>query len=340
MTNQPIVNQTKLNNPHPNLNSHHMAWSTDWDALFGRSAPLILEIGFGLGHFLGYLHEKHPDKNIVGIEINSFCLGKVERAIVRDGWDNVRVVFSRAETALNHLFEPQSLTEIHINFPDPWFKERHSARRLMQPDTLSAMVSRLVPGGKLFLATDIIAYAEMSDELLSQTAGLTNLLDGAWVNEIQDRVVTKYERRAREEGRECYYFAYQRNDSPVPPLPIIKELEMPHIVLQTPVSFEAIVEQFRQSEHSDGDTHVKLMHAYLGDKAVLFEVFVHEPTIDQLIALLYIRKEGTDDQYTLKLSALGNPRPTAGAHLAVKALGEWLISLSDETQVIHNKVRG
>lgn len=324
----------------PKLNSHHMSWSTDWDALFGRSAPLILEIGFGLGHFLGYLHKKHPDKNIVGIEINSFCLGKVERAIVRDNWNNVRVVFSRAETALNHLFEPQSLTEIHINFPDPWFKDRHSGRRLMQPDTLNAMISRLIPGGKLFLATDIIAYAEMSDEILSRSAGLTNLLDDAWVNEMQDRVVTKYERRAREEGRECYYFAYQRNDQPVPSRPVIKELEMPHFVLQTPVSLDTIVEQFSQSEHATGDTHVKLMQVYRGEKSLLFEAFVHEPTVDQLIALLYIRKEETDDQYTLKLSALGNPRPTAGVHFAVKLLGEWIISLSDETQVIQNKVRG
>ncbi len=323
----------------PKLDSHNMNWPTDWNNVFERSAPIILEIGFGLGHFLEYLQSKHPDKNIFGIEISNFCLVKAEKLVVRRGWDNVRVAFARAETTLNHLFEPESISEIYINFPDPWFKERHSGRRLMQRDTLEAMVSRLKPGGKLYLATDIIAYAEMSHEILSKTAGLNNLLESAWVTEWEDRIVTKYEKKARNAGRDCYYFAYTRNENPVNHLPVIKELDMPHIVIETPITMETIFDRFEQAEYRDDDIRVKLLNAYIREHTILFEAFVHEPTIDQLVAILYVHKRDQAGLYTLKLSPIGNPRPTKGVHFAVKMLGEWIIRLSDETQVIQYNVK-
>src|SRR5262249_36838596 len=144
---------------------------------------------------------------------------RVERKIEQEGIGNVRVIHSMAETALAHLFVPASITQIHINFPDPWFKQDHSHRRLMQRDTLDAMVSRLTLGGELYLATDIIAYAEMSRDLLENTPGLDNVLPRAWVHELPGRVITKYEATARREGRERYYFAYRRNLLPAPDVP-------------------------------------------------------------------------------------------------------------------------
>src|SRR5262245_11173442 len=109
-----------------------MAWPTDWAALFGVERPLLLEIGFGYGQFLAHLAKTNPDANVIGIEIAGQCLRAGEGVVERNRLTNARIIQSTAETALYHLFTPESLTQIHINFPDPWFKKRHSHRRLIQ----------------------------------------------------------------------------------------------------------------------------------------------------------------------------------------------------------------
>ena len=90
------------------LNSRSLAWPTDWEALFGAQRPLILEIGFGQGHFLLHLARQHPEANLVGLEISNRCLTRVERALERQGLTQVRVIHSSAETALRFLFMPAS----------------------------------------------------------------------------------------------------------------------------------------------------------------------------------------------------------------------------------------
>jgi tRNA (guanine-N7-)-methyltransferase len=324
------------------LSSFNLTWSTNWDDVFGASRPLILEIGFGMGHYLRHLHHRYPDHNIIGLEITSLCLFKAERAIIREGMDNVRVVMSRAETALHHLFTPESLSQVYINYPDPWFKTRHSGRRLIQRDTVDAIVNRLTPGGTVYLATDILAYAEMSHEVFSQTPGLTNTLKTRWVSEMAGRIVTKYEKKARAEGRPSYYFAYQRNDTPAPDVPVIKELTMPHIVFHTPLDLDAMFDHSTAdssaTDYQEGEMRVNVMNVYRNVDAILFEVYVHEATIDQRVGVVLTPRPQANE-YTLKLSALGNPRPTEGLHKAVGLLGERLLALHPDTRVIHDKVK-
>ena len=96
---------------HPSLNVMTMLWPTDWAELFGRDQPLILEIGF------------------VGIEIANKSMEKAERKMASRGLQNVRAIHGRGETVLHHLFEPASIEQIHVNYPDPWFKSRHAGRR-------------------------------------------------------------------------------------------------------------------------------------------------------------------------------------------------------------------
>ena len=321
------------------LDSLTMAWPTDWTVLFGTSRPLILEIGFGQGTFLFHLARKYPEANIIGLEISNQCLVKAENTLQREQVANVRVIHSRAETALNHLFEPSSLWQVHINFPDPWFKRNHARRRLMQRDTLDALVSRLQPGGELYLATDILAYAEMSAELLQDTPGLDNLFDTPWVDAIPGRVTTKYEARARAEGRDCHYFAYRRNNLPAPDVPVIKDLEMPHLVFTTPLSLETMAERFEPFKHSEGDIHVGFSAVFRGEHTLLFEIHVNEPTINQHTALLLTQRYGAEKTYTLQMGTFGHPRPTQGMHIAVSTLGNWLLSLHPEAQVVSQKVQ-
>ncbi|NDJ61226.1 MAG: tRNA (guanosine(46)-N7)-methyltransferase TrmB [Chloroflexi bacterium] len=326
----------------PKLSSLTLPWPTDWPGLFGRAAPLILEIGFGTGTFLVHLARSRPDANLVGLEISNRSLVTMEKAVVRERLTNVRVVHSLAETALHHLFTPGALAQVYINFPDPWFKTRHSHRRLMQRDTLDALVSRLEPGGVLYLATDIIEYAQMSHRLLRATPGLDNQLAAAWSTEpLPGRIVTKYEAKAHREGRACYYFAYRRNDQPAPPVPVIKDLAMPHIVFNSPLTLAAIQAAFAPAQHTiphgAGALHISWVAAYRSETALLFEVHIGEPTITQRLALTLIQRSGGD--FTLQMSTLGQPRPTAGVHHAVRLLGDWLIGLHPDAHAKIQKVQ-
>lgn len=324
------------------LNSKMLSWPADWTALFGADRPLIVEIGFGQGTFLLHLARSNPNANVIGFEIANRSLLKTEDRIERSKLTNVRAIHSMAETALYHLFVPASITQIHINFPDPWFKKDHFRRRLMQRDTLDAMINRLVAGGELYLATDIREYAEVVDELLSATPQLENLLRTPWTSSMPGRVVTKYEAIARREGRECYYFAYRRNDLPAPDVPVVKELPMPHIVFASPLSLKEMEARFEPQVHIDGETAIRLMSAYLGRIALLIETYVGEPTIHQHVALTITERSEAEtpdlNEYTIQLATIGQPRPTAGIHEAVTLLGDWVLSLHPENRIVKEKV--
>jgi tRNA (guanine-N7-)-methyltransferase len=329
------------------LSALSLPWPTDWPRLFDEAAPrpLIVEIGFGYGQMLAQLSRQHPDAHIVGLEISNECLERAERAIARGALPNVRVIFSWAETALHHLFTPASIDALHINFPDPWFKSRHERRRLMGRDTLDAMVSRLKPGGDFYLATDIRDYAEMSAELLAETPGLANQFATPWVerwpDDLPPRALTKYEARGFAEGRGAHYFYYRRTAEAVAPVPVIEEVEMPHRVITTPLSLDAIRAQFAPFTATDeaASIHANVQFVFRGDRSLLFEAFVAEPTVEQRVALMLIHNPDSGD-YTVRLGQIGNPRPTDGMHVLVRALSDWVLSLHPDGRIIHDKTRG
>ncbi len=323
----------------PKLNSNLLPWPTDWKELFGTDKPLILEIGFGHGQFLLHLASTYPDHNIIGLEISNRCLSRVETLLERKHVSNCRVIHSTAETALTYLLQPATLSQVYINFPDPWFKSSHGHRRLMQRDTLDALVNRLAPDGKLYLATDIIEYAEMSTELLAATPGLDNLLDAPWVNAMDGRVITKYEKKAHNEGRACYYFAYQRNHQPAPDVPPGKELDMPHLVFNSPLSFDEMLAQFKPDEVHEDATHINVIRIYRGEGSLLIETYIKEAAIDQRVAFMLLNHQQKPNEYTLQLSPLGHPRPTEGIHKAAGLIGKWVLSLHPEVHLIKHSIQ-
>ncbi len=330
------------------LNSRMLPWPADWSAVFGREQgderPLIVEIGFGQGEFLLHLARNNPDARIIGFEIANRPLTRTEGKIERAGLTHIRVIHSMAETALHHLFVPASIRQLHVNFPDPWFKKDHSHRRLMQRDTLDAIVNRLASGGEFYLATDILAYAEMSRDLLAETPGLENRLPDAWAAAMPGRVVTKYEAAARREGRACYYFAYRRNDLPAPDVPVVKDAPMPHVVISSPLTLGQMIERFEPRQRSDPEReiNVRLMNAFLGREALLVETHVGEATITQHVALVIVARAHPDtpgaSEFTVQLGTLGQPRPTPGIHFAVRLLADWLLSLHPDNRIIKEKV--
>lgn len=324
------------------LSSLTLPWPVDWNALFGVARPrLILEIGFGNGDYLIHLAHSNPDAHVIGVEIANQSLEKAESKIRHQGLMNACVVLSRGETALHHLFRPASLDEVHVNYPDPWFKTRHAERRLMQRATLEAITSRLKTGGHFYLATDILEYAQMSDELLRSIPGLVNVLPAPWLDALPGRILTKYEEKGQREGRPGKYFHYQRSAEAGPLVPLMEEIEMPHVVLQTPLTLPQIAARFEKLAHQAGeDIHVAITHAFVDakEKALLFEANIEEPTIDQHVALLLTARE-TPGEYTLRFSTIGIPRPTLGLHRATGFLADWVVGLHPDGRIIERKVR-
>ncbi|GAB5493133.1 MAG: hypothetical protein Phog2KO_33480 [Phototrophicaceae bacterium] len=322
------------------LTSLTMAWATDWTALFGIERPLIVEIGFGNADYLIALAKANPECNVIGFEISTQSIYKAERKIRKNKLDNAVAIHSRGETAINHLFEPQSIREIHVNYPDPWFKTRHAGRRIMQEDMLLAMTSRLEIGGLFYLATDIVEYAEMSHDILMEASGLSNELDAPWVDNLPERLITtKYEEKGVREGRPGNYFKYRRNDTVIPDVPVMEEWTVPHVILKTPMTSQEIATAVEKTTFHKGEyIHVAVFNGFwnISNDSVLFEVNIAEPTIEQHIALSLRHREETDD-YILRYATFGMPRPTEGMHFATSSLAQWIADLHPDAEVVSDR---
>ena len=173
----------------------------DLDALFGRQADVVLEIGFGNGETLVEQALAEPAKDFIGIEVHEpgvgHCLLKAREA----GIGNLRVIMHDAIDVLRHQLRPASLSRLNLYFPDPWPKKRHHKRRIVQPGFLELVANRLKPGGTLNIATDWANYAEHIDEMLAQSNRFTcterREHDG---DAPLDRPQTKFERRGLRKG--------------------------------------------------------------------------------------------------------------------------------------------
>ncbi len=324
----------------PKLSALTVDWPLRQEKLFPHSQPLIVEIGFGNGDYLLHLARTRPDHNIIGLEISSQSLAKAEAKIEKSGLPNVRPIHCRAETGLWHLLQPQSAREFHINYPDPWFKKRHGRRRLIQRATVDLLTSRLEVGGRLLLATDIQAYAEMAHDILSSAPGLQNEYDAPWLHEVAGRFPTKYEEKGIREGRRGHFFRYRRDDIPVAHPPVIKEFDMPHVILRTPRTAPEIVARFSPMKQSVDGAHIAILQAWLDSKLMvaLFEVVVEEPSISQHTMIMLAPRAG-DGEWIVKQTTIGHARSTLGMHRAVAAVGEWVASLDGAGEVLARRLR-
>lgn len=322
------------------LNYLNLSWPLDFTSIFPSQGPVLVEIGFGNGDYLVNLARTRPDANVIGLEISSQAMDKAEHKISKLGLSNARAIHTRAETALAHLLPPESVSAFHINFPDPWFKKKHSRRRLIKRETVDLLASRLAAGGKLLLATDILAYAELAHETFSGSSGLSNALETPWARDLPGRFRSKYETKAYREGRRAYFFLYKRNVAPVAHPAIIKELEMPHLFLFSPLDAATLVARFEATRSRHGDIHIALLRAYADPRrdAAVFEAVVEEPTIDQHTMISLSPREAPSE-YIVKMTGLGHARPTYGMHRAVAAVGEWVAAKDAGGRVLEWKLR-
>ena len=144
----------------PSLGLDYTGAPRDFDAVFGRRAPRVLEIGFGNGEQLLFAAGREPERDFIGVEVHGPGVGRLLNAAAEANLTNLRVYQHDAVEVLQHEIAPASLDEVRIYFPDPWHKKRHNKRRLVQPGFVGLLCDRLRPGGLLHLATDWENYAE------------------------------------------------------------------------------------------------------------------------------------------------------------------------------------
>jgi tRNA (guanine-N7-)-methyltransferase len=183
----------------------------DFAGLFGRRAPVTLEIGFGNGESLAQQAQAQPERNFIGIEVHRPGVGHLLGEIERRGLDNVRVLVEDAVGVLEQRIPPSSLDAVQIFFPDPWHKKRHHKRRLVQPAFLRLVASRLKPGGRLHLATDWAEYGEHMSAALAETR---DVFEPEGVQPLESRPAhrpeTRFERRGQRLGHAVLDFLYRR----------------------------------------------------------------------------------------------------------------------------------
>ena len=185
--------------------------SVDLIAAFGRSAPLIVEIGPGAGDSLVPMAQARPADNVLAFEVYRPAIASMLAQLATAGVTNVRIVEADAVAGLRHLVPPDSVDEVWMFFPDPWHKARHRKRRLVSPDFADLVASRMRLGGIWRLATDWEDYAgQMRDVLDDHPAFSNERHRGSWTPRWGARPITRFERRAIAAGRHTFDLAYRR----------------------------------------------------------------------------------------------------------------------------------
>jgi tRNA (guanine-N7-)-methyltransferase len=182
----------------------------DFDALFGRKAPRILEIGFGMGETSAAIAEANPQNDYIGVEVHTPGVGSLCKLIAERGLSNQRIIQHDAVEVLRDMIPVESLDGVHIFFPDPWPKARHHKRRLLQPPLVALLASRLKPGGYIHCATDWENYAGQMLQVLSAETLLCNTADG-YAPRPEYRPLTKFEQRGLRLGNDVWDLVFRRS---------------------------------------------------------------------------------------------------------------------------------
>lgn len=182
------------------------------DQDFGRTAPLIVEIGFGNGDSLLTMATEHPERSFLGIEVHRPGVGRLLQRLAETGTDNVRLYCHDAVEILQSKIPDRGLAAVHLFFPDPWPKKKHHKRRLVQKDFLDLLSRKLRPGGYFHTATDWQPYAEAMLTLLSAHAAFSNAAQACgYAERPAYRPLTKFERRGLRLGHGVWDLIFVRN---------------------------------------------------------------------------------------------------------------------------------
>jgi len=181
----------------------------DFDRAFGRAAPTVFEIGFGMGEASAHIAQGMPETNFLECEVHPPGVGALLKRIGEMQLANIRIVQHDAVEVLEHMIAPASLAGVHIFFPDPWHKKRHHKRRLVQPPLVRQLASRLAPGGYIHCATDWEEYAVQMLEVLGAEPALKNTAEG-FAQRPAYRPLTKFENRGLKLGHGVWDVVFRK----------------------------------------------------------------------------------------------------------------------------------
>ncbi len=323
----------------------------DWTAEFERPCDLHLEIGFGDGRFTVRRALDEPGAGFVGLEISSASVQRAVRRVRREGAANVRLAKVGAQFALRHLFAEHALAGIVVNFPDPWPKERHVERRLLQRAFFRLAASRLRPGGAVQLATD-------HPEYLAFALAEAELAGGFEAHETTPPEAvfeTKYALKWKAQGKPLHYVEFVYDGSPCDPFPHLERpATMPHALftgtLPHAAPFAKVVLPYGEghvilhevarsfgpldgeaSERAHTPAEAAQVTPAAGSEGTRprwwVRASVDEPDIRQhLLVLVQQRAEG---EVIVRLEPFGDPVITPTVRGAVHAVAEWLTAATD-----------
>jgi tRNA (guanine-N7-)-methyltransferase len=208
--------QRALNDLGPRFVLPFQAAPLDLAAAFGRQAPTLLEIGFGMGDATAAVAAAMPGHNLLGVEVHEPGIGALLKLIGERGLTNLRIVRHDAVEVLAQMLAPASLDRVHVWFPDPWHKARHHKRRLIQPPLVRLLASRLQPGGVVHCATDWQPYAEQMLAVLAAEPALANTAPAestGYVDRPAWRPQTRFEARGLRLGHGVWDLVFVKRSS-------------------------------------------------------------------------------------------------------------------------------
>jgi len=292
---------------------------TEFASVFGREAPLVLEVGFGDGRYLEHLQEAHPDWNLLGAEVSLGSVWRAFRRMKRCGAANVRLYKGSGRFIVRDVVPESGLRRVYVNFPDPWPRKKHHKNRLLQVPLFRILSSRLEPGGDLLLTTDHPEYFAFSVEQ-GKASGCFDVEEGT---PPPATLRTKYAMKWLEQDKPIYHARFTVKTAVDAPEPRNTIIPMQHAILDGKLSD---VGSFEKQVRPFSGGHAIILEAYrdLGGDGLLFKAVSEEADLRQeLIVQAWPHEDGG---VLVSLQPFGNPMTTKGVRESVMAVADWLVS--------------
>lgn len=287
----------------------------DWEGLFGRSGPLVVELGFGSGEFLIQNAIQHPSTNFVGFETSLTCMVKLQKNLSQLGVSNVRAVLSDGRFGLKELFNDKAVDTVYVNFPCPWPKEAHKNRRLYSKTFVDTLASVLKDQGSFHLTTDVQWYLKDTASLLIESGCFSVKMSEVLNKNV---VSTRYERKWLSQGKMIYSLTAVKIKSASVKRITWEDKEMPHVHLKN-VHEDKVKALQNKVFHEDQESSFVVKNIYSNADEFLLRIISSDGGFQQHY-FVAIRKKG--NSYIVKIDPSTIPYRTPAVKNSVFKIAE------------------
>ncbi len=331
------------------LKEEQLGIKPDWESIFGRSAPLYLEIGIGNGEFIVWLAKNNPDSNFVGIEVSREYFKKAINRAIASGVTNLRLIRIEGAKALSKLFDSESLSGLYLNFPDPWARKGRQERRLVNSGFVWLLADRLVLNGFFLMVTDYKPYAEEVLQFFSECPAFTLLWKEPMKQELPGYYKTKYARKWLSMGLPIFYIGFKkikRVELPewvcklYPLIKLDKEGSLPLNILKVKEKID--VKQLKKAFSKEilwkkEKELIKILDIYFKEDAMLLDTLVVEGYLRQrfFVVINFYDK----DKIIIKIHDSESPDLTDGVQRALVLITLKLKEIFSEAELVQSSCK-